>query len=157
MRLLSFLSALLLTSSAFATSILTSQTELLPTVEVNGQPTDLTGLLKLDFVSNEIQVQIYNDPCGHFQPPQPGVARCMAMPRLVTTLTVPLQERTSSCGSNYYTGLKDQTRVDGPRTTIKVADHQYRVCADVLSNSVMVEAESYNPWKNETTRYLLSK
>lgn len=114
------------------------------------------GVLDVNFVKNQITLNIYDDICGSINA-KPGQIHCMAMPMHIASFTVPLQQTTTSCGSNIYTGTLDQTPVDGPRQTIIVTDHSRRLCKDVVESKILVSAKSYNPWNNSVTVFKLLK
>jgi hypothetical protein len=157
MKLFSLMTALLFIGiSAQATSLISDQQEILSKVEINGQPTDYIGVLNLDFVKNEIRVELYKDTCNQFTA-KPGQITCMAMAELVTTIEAPLQTRGTSCGSSIYTGEIDQSPVDGFHTKIYVADHSSRLCKDRVAGEVEVKASKFNPWIGTTTHYYLVK
>lgn len=127
--------------TAFALSPRTSQNEVLTKVWINGelQP-KMVGMLRLDFVQDKIELEVWNDVCGAFQPHAPGMVRCMAMPVLQDTISVPLEERLNDCGTSVYSGVLDQLPVDGPRTSISVQDHTARLCENYVPSLIMVDA-----------------
>jgi hypothetical protein len=107
--------------------------------------------------TNEIVVEVFEDICGEFAPPQPGLMRCMAAARAITTLRVPLKAIENSCGSMVYSGEKDDTPVDGTRTEIRVTDHSKRICMDMPFGAATIEASVFNPWTGKTTNYQMIK
>lgn len=156
MKAFALLSALFFSFSAHATTPIFHQTEVLPKVEINGQETRHTAVVNIDFHSNSIKAEIYNDICGSLTA-RPGDIICMAMPMLVTTFEAPLTERSDSCGSYIYKAFSDQSIVDGLRVSIVATDHSQRLCKDLVNSAFEVEASVFNPWTNTTTEYYLSK
>jgi len=131
--------------------------EILPHVLINGQDMGQTGRLKIDFVKNEIQIEILNDMCGQLLPLRAGEFRCLAAAVLVETLKVPLVDFSTSCRSVVYSGEKDDSPHDGFHRIIEVTDHSRRECKDIVESVLMVKASSFNPWTNTTTVYSLMK
>lgn len=152
MKTLIALSALLFSLGASA------QVQILSQVTIDGvsKPGHVAEL-KVDLVQNEIEISIYNDICGSFAPPTPGMMRCLAMPMLVSTLHVPIQKTEVSCGSEIYSGMRDDTRADGLRQEVTVFDHTARLCDDLVPGLFVVQATSYNPWTNTESSYYLVK
>lgn len=105
--------------------------EVLPVVLLNGQNTRMAAIITVDTVNNLIKIDFYNDPCSYFSPPQPGTFRCMAMPNLVSSRTIPLVVTSNVCGSVVYQGYEDRAATDGERIEITLADHRERVCTDL--------------------------
>lgn len=157
MKIFTLLSALsFLSVSAHAMSPISHQQEVLTKVEINGEKTKYVGVLNLDFVNNQMKVEIYNDICGQFTA-EVGQITCMAVAKLMYTIEAPLQSRENSCGSSIYKGELDETPVDGFHTKIFVADHSGRLCRDRVPGEIEVKASQFNPWTQTTTNYYLVK
>jgi hypothetical protein len=134
--------ALFVGINAQARSMQVSVEHTLPVVTIDGQASGLVGVVKVDLLSQEISLQLFDDICGSLTA-APGQVHCMAMPILRHEYTVPLKKRQSDgCGTAYYTGKKDLRPVDGNLTEISVEDNNYRTCENVLLNLVAVEVLS---------------
>ncbi len=157
MKLFQFFIALaLLSTSAHAQTPISYQQEVLTKVEIDGRQTAYVGVMSLDFVNDQMKIEIYNDICGQFTA-APGQITCMAMAKLITTIEAPLQSKETSCGSAIYQGEIDETPFDGFRTKIYVADHSGRLCKDKVAGEVEVIASQFNPWTQTETQYYLVK
>ena len=150
--LMMVLSALLVTSSAMATSLITNQDFTLSKVFVNGQAAErVVGQLHMDYVGQKITLNIYNDICGSMTA-EPGQVTCLAMPVLLAKIEAPLTNSTLSCGSTIYQGLED---VAGIRTEIMVTDHNMRVCKDLRPSRVVVEVKTLDARTGQAVNYVL--
>lgn len=157
--MLSVLSGIIICPPADARSMQMHQQEVFHHVEIDGEKTGYVGVLDINFHDGSVQLQIMQDRCGHFAVNRdPSVMRCMAMPTAVRTLKAPLTGRENDgCGTVVYSAFEDKTPMDGMRIEIKARDHGRRVCDDFRPYSFDVEASSFNPWTQQTTKYFLGK
>lgn len=159
MRSILLITALVFGLSAQAESLQPLPYEVLTQVLIDGENQGQhTALLTIDENEKEIQLEIYGDMCGQLVPSKPDEIKCMAAAVHVQTLTVPMLETfVDACGSRHSIGEKDGTPYDGLHNIIKVTDHSERKCKDIVESKLIVEATSYNPWLNITTRYSIMK
>jgi hypothetical protein len=148
--------SLLLSSLAISPAHAEVREHVLDSVVIDGQETKYVAQLQIDTDAKEIEVKIFDDMCGYFAA-KPGIYTCLAMPRLVRSFSAELTDFREGCGSGYFTGFRDQTPVDGPRTEIAVVDHTTRRCRDLPPFRVQVKASVYNPWSQKNTEFLLTK
>jgi hypothetical protein len=131
--------ALMFTVQANATSLYPGRSLTLTDVKLDGEETNLTAVINLDFVQNTMQVDLFEDPCGQLRPVVPGMMRCMAAAVLQESHTVPLVKATTSCGSKIFLGEEDQTPVDGLKVSVQLADHAARICNDHIMHIVQAK------------------
>jgi hypothetical protein len=142
-------------SLAFAETVQPVKPLVLTRVTVDGVETPKAGVLSFDSVNEEIRLDIYSDMCGQFQPPSPGMFKCMIAATLEQSLVVPVKSTEFDCGSVIKAGSKDLRNVDGALVTIKVTDNSTRTCANMISSVVVVEAAT--EYRGKTVKYLLLK
>ena len=134
--------ALFVGINAHARSIQVGVAHVLPNVTIDGQPSDLVGVLNIDLLTSEITLRLFDDICGNITA-APGTITCKAAPVLEAEYVVPLQKRKyGPCNTAIYAGKRDQRPVDGNLTVIKVEDDTHRTCDDVRLNLVKVEVVS---------------
>lgn len=151
------ISTLVICPPSEARSIQAYESHNLNNVIINGEQTDLSGRVTINYVENKIQVEIAKDICGHYKDLPAGTMRCMAMPIPQATFSVPLQSRVNDgCGSLLISGAEDLRRADGFRTEITVKNNTHRVCDDVIRSLVEVSARTISPL-GTTTVYDLTK
>lgn len=162
MKALLMISLLLTSTAAQATVIPTSgvtngarTVEILNQVAINGEITPYVGRVTIDHRVARAKVEIYRDMCGSLNP-DPNVIRCMAVATLIDKFEAPIKNVSYSCGSKIYTAEENQIP-DATQVKIEITDHSSRLCKDIVPSLMIVEAETYNPWTNKTTKYYLQK
>lgn len=160
MKLFAFacaISTLIVCPPTQARSVPASEFHNLNNVLINGEQTDLSGRVTINYVESKIQVEIAKDICGHYKDLPAGTMRCMAMPIPQATFEAPLQKRANDgCGSIISSGMQDFRRVDATRTEISVKNNTHRVCDDVIRSLVEVSVKSTR-LDGTTTVYDLTK
>lgn len=149
--------AMIFATPAFATSIQWKQEFVFQAVEINGQETELTGVVTLNHFDNEVTVRLYNDRCGSLLPAEPGTFRCLAMASLEREFKVKMEAKNDGCGSYIYEGQEDRTPADGLMTQISVADHRQRLCENYLPHLVEATVVTGHLRAPHPTFYTLTK
>ena len=143
---------------AEARSIKRFTNEVLQNVEINGEKTDLTGLLNIDYMERTINVQIVKDICGQYKDLPPGTVRCMAMAMPVDVINVPFKgNRADGCGSYVTESVQNDLPRDGMYQAVKIVDNKFRTCDDVIESILVIDAKTIAARSNKETVYHITK
>lgn len=118
---------------------------------VNGEIQDHeVGVVKVDIPNKRINFELYQDPCRSMTA-KPQEIICLAMPKKIENVTIPLTRIHSHCGSTIYLGDRPQRSVWSPRIEIEVYDHSHRQCGDPVKAMMVVRIRVTDESQNKAS------